>query len=97
MRYHGVDFAGCVAGLGAEDAVVRESSSGIFWWAERQQNRDESGIVRSEPKLAADSHHVPEGTRSCQGGSLPDSLRYGSRPQDFHDHGAIEGALPRES
>ena len=39
------NFAEYVAGLGAEDAVVLESSSGSFWWAERIQRRGARCVI----------------------------------------------------
>jgi transposase len=39
------DLAGYVAELGAQDAVVLESSSGSFWWAERIQRQGTRCVV----------------------------------------------------
>ncbi len=39
------DLAGYVAGLGSQDAVVLESSSGSLWWAERIQRQGARCVV----------------------------------------------------
>jgi transposase len=42
---HPADIAGYVVGLGPQDAVILESPSGNFWWAERIQGQGARCVV----------------------------------------------------